>query len=311
MSHSHYPLIVVGAGISGLTIARNHPHLPSLILEKSRGLGGRIATRREGDLVFDHGAQFYKHSKEQPFHWQSFLEGKDILKEWFSKEGTKFISAKPGLTQISKSLAYGMNILLNEKVVQVQDQGKQLALKTESDKSYTCDKLVITSPLPQALELLMKSKIPYPTDLNQVNYAKALIGLFQFRKPLDIQFTEVNQYGIYSMSGQRSKGLCSVEAVTVCMDPIFSEENFELPDYQILSLITQAIYQLPSLNLGPEDILYSDLKKWRYSHPFKPVQSKVPNQSLLGGRIKLAGDAFGGGSLHGAVRSALSVQFGK
>ncbi len=52
---------IIGAGVTGLTAAHalqkagHHP----VVFEKSRGLGGRIATRRIGeDIAFDHGAQY-------------------------------------------------------------------------------------------------------------------------------------------------------------------------------------------------------------------------------------------------------------
>src|ERR671910_2039609 len=53
--------IVVGAGISGLLAAHE---LQSegwrvTVLDKGRGVGGRMATRRLGEGNFDHGAQFF------------------------------------------------------------------------------------------------------------------------------------------------------------------------------------------------------------------------------------------------------------
>ena len=53
---------VVGAGISGLTCAGRlaNAGFEVLVLEKSRGPSGRMATRRaEPQLQFDHGAQYF------------------------------------------------------------------------------------------------------------------------------------------------------------------------------------------------------------------------------------------------------------
>ena len=55
--------IIIGAGLSGLNIARKIKELELgsvLVLEKSRGIGGRMATRRTLETRFDHGAQFYR-----------------------------------------------------------------------------------------------------------------------------------------------------------------------------------------------------------------------------------------------------------
>ncbi len=52
---------IIGAGIAGLTAAfeLTRRGLDCEVLEKSRALGGRMATRRHDDCAFDHGAQFF------------------------------------------------------------------------------------------------------------------------------------------------------------------------------------------------------------------------------------------------------------
>ena len=52
------PVAVIGAGIAGLSCARSlvDSGIACIVFEKSRGRGGRAATRRIGDRAFDHGA---------------------------------------------------------------------------------------------------------------------------------------------------------------------------------------------------------------------------------------------------------------
>ena len=54
-------LAIIGAGVAGLAAARalrqRRPDLAITIYEKSRGLGGRVATGRRDGYIFDHGAQ--------------------------------------------------------------------------------------------------------------------------------------------------------------------------------------------------------------------------------------------------------------
>ena len=61
MSENQKSCIIVGAGISGLLVA-NTLKLEGwtvTVLDKGRGVGGRMATRRLGEGTFDHGTQFF------------------------------------------------------------------------------------------------------------------------------------------------------------------------------------------------------------------------------------------------------------
>ena len=52
--------LVIGAGLSGLCAAGDLQQAGHsvLVVDKGRGLGGRLAGRRIGEASFDHGAQF-------------------------------------------------------------------------------------------------------------------------------------------------------------------------------------------------------------------------------------------------------------
>ena len=72
--------IVIGAGLSGLiaagTLQANGARV--LVLDKGRGVGGRLATRRTHSGIFDHGAQFFTAGDPQiPFAGRSVAGGGD------------------------------------------------------------------------------------------------------------------------------------------------------------------------------------------------------------------------------------------
>ncbi len=53
-------VLVIGAGMAGLTAAAELQRAGRrvLVLDKGRGVGGRLASRRIEGAAFDHGAQF-------------------------------------------------------------------------------------------------------------------------------------------------------------------------------------------------------------------------------------------------------------
>ena len=54
-------VLVVGAGMAGLSCARvlHEAGRQVTVVDKSRGLGGRMSTRRGDDWQADHGAQYF------------------------------------------------------------------------------------------------------------------------------------------------------------------------------------------------------------------------------------------------------------
>mgnify|MGYP003336186047 FL=1 len=53
-------VLIIGAGMAGLTAAVELKRAGRrvLVLDKARGVGGRLASRRIDGATFDHGAQF-------------------------------------------------------------------------------------------------------------------------------------------------------------------------------------------------------------------------------------------------------------
>ena len=78
-------VLIIGAGIAGLLCATelNKTGRSVRILEKGRGPGGRMATRRMGKARLDHGAQFFtvrSHSFQR--YVDEWLEA-GVIREWF------------------------------------------------------------------------------------------------------------------------------------------------------------------------------------------------------------------------------------
>ena len=79
-------VIIIGGGLSGIMAARtllNKGIKDILIVEKSRSVGGRLATRRIDKGKADHGAQFFTvRSSELQKDVERWLEA-GWVKRWF------------------------------------------------------------------------------------------------------------------------------------------------------------------------------------------------------------------------------------
>ena len=135
-------LAIIGAGISGLFLGymlKNHYDIT--MFEKSRGTGGRMASRRKDDFIFDHGAPFFtvKTKEFQDFlryfiqegivaEWKATfaqIENYEVKKIYKWGNGLKHFVSCPNLTSLSKILSIDLNIVLNKLVTRIENYNKQ------------------------------------------------------------------------------------------------------------------------------------------------------------------------------------------
>jgi renalase len=300
-------IAIVGAGLCGLTISQELKSKPHFIIEKSKSVGGRMATRRDGLATYDHGAQFYSQTNVENFFWHQRWSENRLSRSWFENEKGHFFSSATGMNSLAKDLAFGQKVIFQERVITINANSTDIQISCDSGSVFEADRIILTSPLPQSLDILKNSKIQYPLKLESIHYAKALVGLFQLKDQFngvskEFKFLRPASAAIFSIADNRSKGLSELPSWTVVMNEKWSELHFDQPDEIIIGLMRT---ELESYFSEPIQIEKSQIKKWRYSHPTS--ESSDFYCSLLDGKIILAGDGFSTGSLRGAVNSALAV----
>lgn len=298
---------IIGAGMCGLSIGAQlqADAIEHLIIEKSRGVGGRMATRRDGEAVYDHGAAFYADTDAEPLLWHSRWSAHQQSKLWFSEGSRRHVCGRNGMTALAKDLAQDQKIILGEKITRLQMTSTGVLLQSESERVFEAEKIVLTSPLPQSLDLLKTSGLAYPDVLNLIRYNQALVGLFEIQKTVDLfdfQFLRPEDSTIFTIANNQAKGISTSLALTVVMSSAWSEFHFSDEEPEVLRRIEAELKRVLATDV---QVLKSQLKKWRYSQPVSHFKDLC--MTLYNGQIILAGDAFGGGSIAGAVRSAMAT----
>jgi predicted NAD/FAD-dependent oxidoreductase len=128
----------------------------------------------------------------------------------------------------------------------------------------------------------------------------ALVGLLTLEQDMNLGpngYQEFQSCDFFSIADQKAKGLSNIPALTVTMSPEFSENNFDQPDEHTLNKILDAVKtQFPEIKIKE-----AELKKWRFCRPNSCYKDYFAEISP---RLFLIGDAFGGASLSGALRSS-------
>jgi len=162
-------VLVIGAGLSGLAAARallaagRRP----LVLDKSRGVGGRCATRRIDGLPFDHGAPFL-HGTDPDFRalvrsvpglrrdgWPSRVvgDGAPCHPATFRPGGFR-CAFSAGMTALPKHLADGVEIAQPVRVTGLTSAGGAVVATCEGGERFEAPDLVLALPVEQAAALL-------------------------------------------------------------------------------------------------------------------------------------------------------------
>ena len=93
-----------------------------MVVDKGRGVGGRLASRRIGDASFDHGAQFITARTSRFAALLDEGQRAGIVEEWHRGTGDPEDAhvrwrGRPSMTSIAKHLAHDINVALDTQVV--------------------------------------------------------------------------------------------------------------------------------------------------------------------------------------------------
>ncbi|MBA2712909.1 MAG: FAD-dependent oxidoreductase [Rubrobacteraceae bacterium] len=316
--------IVIGAGISGLLAAGElqREGWDVTVLDKGRGVGGRMATRRVGGGTFDHGAQFFTVRGERFSDLVDGWLGAGAAAEWArgfadaegrpNEDGHPRYRGGDGMTSIPKYIAGGLDVRTGERVVRVDAGEDSWEILCESRLRVEGSALVLALPVPQALDLASSGKYRLPdgarTKLEAVSYDPCLALMVLLDGPSPVPEPggmQIKGETLDFIGDNQRKGISSVPAVTIHAGPEWSRENFENDETEI----TRQLISLAGDRLGTDlapDVVDTSLTRWRYSwvtnsHP-DPFLAASEDPPLL-----FCGDAFGQPKVEGAALSGLGA----
>jgi hypothetical protein len=312
---------VIGAGMSGLVAARtlaDHGHQVH-VLEKARGVGGRLSTRRIKSDAFDHGAQYFTARDARLRPWVDSWLQTGVVQRWEGRIGVlrrgelrdergrhdRFVGV-PGMSAVAGHLAAGLTIELNTPIRQVRKKGPEITLidADGSDREHY-DALVVATPPLQAVELLA-GLTPLTKTLNTVAMTPCWAVMLAFAEPLDLPFDGafVHDAEIAWAARNSSKpGREADDCWVLHASADWSRAHIEATPERVISSLSASFSSAAGLRL-PEPRLAS-AHRWRYARALQPLAAGClyDHRSHIG----ICGDWCHGSRIEGAFLSGAAM----
>ena len=324
-------LAIIGAGAAGLAAAQRlrttRPDIDIVVLEKSRGVGGRAATRTHGEFVFDHGAQYVKAPSAE---LEAFLADDTLLDigqpVWILgaddqiTPGDHTQNAEPkwtyrdGITHLARNLAQGLDVRTEIRVGKLAHIGSQWELFDAEHASLGLfDGVLLTPPAPQIRALIAASTLDATRQhaidvaLAPALYRRCLTLSLGYQQPIQRPWYAVintdREHPIAWLAREHAKPNRAPDDHSVLvaqMAPVWSETQWDTPLEPLTASIHTMICRILDQELPPP--MFADRQGWRYALPDGKADGAALNAVDDG--LFWAGDYLAGqGRVHRAIET--------
>ncbi|MFZ6862550.1 NAD(P)/FAD-dependent oxidoreductase [Undibacterium sp. Ji67W] len=323
-------IAVVGAGLSGLTAARqlqSQGHHVT-VYEKSAGVSGRMSTRQTELGGFDHGAQYFTASSDRfkkeisdwkksgwVTAWDEKLVSLDHgITKPAGKSATRYV-ATPGMNALGKQLAHGLDVRKEQQVLALEAYGDQWLLKVQADtvcipaSAGPFDAVILAIPADQAAALL--HELPkFEAQAIKAKLAPCWALMLGFQTSLDLPYggAWVNHSRLSWIARDTSKPEHRAgERWVAHASQAWSIEHLEEDPERAKEKLLKAFHEATGSWIQP---IHAVVHRWRFAQAEHPL----PQDCMWDAKRKVGvcGDWFaagleGSGRIENAFLSALAL----
>jgi renalase len=315
-------IAVIGAGLAGLVVSRELAGIHDVhLFEKSRGIGGRMATRRAGLFEFDHGAQFFTARSEAfrafleplvdagvvadwPARFAEIQRGQVVASRPWESDYPHFVGV-PGMSAVGRSLACGLDIRLETAVRSMSREGLRWQLFGDGQELLgEFDWVIVTAPAAQAAELLADTSIAsYAEKVRMKACYALLLGLDEppelawdaaLVRDADISWISVNS----SKPGRAAPFCLVVHSTNAWADAHVDDDTAAVRLH-----LADECRRFTGIDAAGASFI--DVHRWRYAN----VDQQDGDLYALdaGQQVAMCGDWFVRGRIEGAFKSASAL----
>ena len=313
--------IIVGSGLSGLTIANilSKNGLKTIVVDKGRKAGGRMShgvmNRSEvggNEFKYDHGAQFFTaRSDEFKKEVDFWLENKWI-KKWcngFSKnDGYPRYIGINGMHSLPLKISENLNVFQKTTIKRLKLLKNDWFLEGSDNINFSSKYLIMTPPLLQTIKLLSKHIYLFDKkfleEIKNINYDKCISLMMSVKKETNIKFPgamqKPNSFWDF-VTDNKLKGISKKNCITAHASASFSDFIWEFNDEKCKNIMINELAKLVNF-----EKIETKIHKWKYAKP-KKVFNYFFKQAIHNQNLIITGEIFGGAKVEGAFLSGFNT----
>lgn len=314
---------VIGAGLAGLACARtlaDHGIVVE-VFEKSRGLGGRMATRRSEPYQFDHGAQYFTARNDLFRRYVGSWCEDGVVSRWTGRvrilqDGqvqdersaiARYV-AVPGMNALGKHLGRGLSVRRETRIVRLQrDSATWLLTDSERSQYGPFDAVIIAAPAPQAAELLQAAESRIASHASAVTMRACWAVMAVFAKPnafaYDGAFVQESSLAWVMRDSSKPGRPDQGDAWVLHASGEWTEANLELSAAEVQRQLLDAFWR--ANGTAPQIPQWATAHRWLYALPTEPYGERHLWDAPL--QLGACGDWCGGPRVEGAFLSGTSM----
>ena len=305
---------VVGAGVAGISCATqlHAAGFPVQLFDKSRGLGGRLATRRwPTGHAFDHGAPHFA-AADNTFTAALTAAG-DAAQRWQPRTGdapaTDHWVGAPRMNTWLKKQVGEIPFQLNTTIKALNSVDGAWSLGIEKRKATAhADIVVLATPAPQAA-VLAEADAALASRLSAIDYAPCWALMLALTdhvsSPQDVYSdfpTDSPLAWLGRNAGKPGRDVDNTGWVAHAT-AAWSADNLEITTDAAIARLIPAVIE--TLGVKRDDLGKTQAHRWRYSTVRTPAG--VPYLNNDAKTLFAIGDGCLGGGVDGAYRSASAL----
>lgn len=306
------------AGLTAARILGEHGHKVVLV-EKARGAGGRMATRRQGDYRFDHGAQYFTARDPRFLKQVQSWQKSGLVASWQPRiavvgedrpvdprrQVTKRFVAMPGMNAICSGLAAELDECRFDWTLQsLARTASGWTLQSTEGEKLQADMLLLTMPPEQVRALLVDPEVDAALASVEMQPCWSVMAVLD--RPLlpDRDAAFINEGPLSWVASQSDRpGRPSVPAWVLHANPDWSNRFLEYEPDQVCDLLLDAARKLPIAQAFKVE--FAAAHRWRYALARQPLECGA--LFFESKQLALAGDWCNGSRVEGAFLSGCAA----